>query len=65
MSTFFKRFWRELQKGYSILDLESIDFHINDLTLRMADATSYQDWSNLYHEREEAQIFRNELARNL
>lgn len=65
MSTLFKKKWIQIFKDHPFIDLESLDFQINDMTLRMTEASSYQEWSNLYHERERTQIMRDEIARNL
>lgn len=62
MSTAFKRIWKDIMRRDPTLDMQSMDFHINDLTARMANALSDEEWRNLYHEREAAEAQRRAMG---
>ncbi len=69
MTTLFKNNWFKMRKdnayAHPLVDLETLDFGINDLTLRMMEAPSFEEWKNLFHERERVQIQRDSLAQTI
>jgi len=62
MSTIFKNVWRCFTKQNPIMDLQTLDLLISDVTERMVYSRDVEEWRNLYHERDALRIQRNMLT---
>ena len=65
MSKKFKQLWKDFAYAHPLIDLETLDFNINDLTMRMMKALTFDEWRNLFHEREGVQVQRNTTAQTI
>ena len=63
MSKQFKKWWGDNAAEHApILDAQTLDFHIDDLTNRLFSSRTYPEWVDLYQQRERANMARNTIA---